>query len=181
LAAVYSVTKPRILEQKRLALEGALKTTLPDADVNAIIPVKSDEEVVYYKGFSKPDTTGLVGYSFVAHNPGYSSVIETMVGVDTSGAIIGMKILSQVETPGLGTKIEEIKYGENDPWFQRQFIGRSAADCAVDKDGGEIQSITGATISSRAVANAIMEGFRRLNQDRRSLPESGTDEADSGP
>ena len=85
-----------------------------------------------------------------------------MVGVDTTGKIIGLKVIAQTETPGLGTKIEEVKYGEKSPWFQDQFIKRTADGLAVDKDGGEIKSITGATISSRAVAVSIKNGLDTL-------------------
>ena len=165
LAKVYSVTKPLIEEQKRLALERALTNALPTADKDAIFPVGQEDNISYYKGYTTADTSEFVGYAYVAYGPGYSSVIETMVGVDTLGKIIGMKVLSQVETPGLGTKVEEIKYGENDPWFQRQFIDKNAARIAVDKDGGEIMSITGATISSRALTKSVVAGYEMLKNE----------------
>lgn len=161
LSMVNSITRPKIELQRRLALERALTKALPTANKNAIVPIK-EENQTYYKGFATPDTTGLVGYAFVAKGKGYSSTIETMVGVDTLGSITGLAILHQVETPGLGTKIEEIKYGEDKPWFQVQFVGRKWKYLAVDKDKGEITSITGATISSRAVANSIKEGLKSL-------------------
>jgi|YelNatPaOPRAMG01_1025707.scaffolds.fasta_scaffold00001_35 electron transport complex protein RnfG len=164
LGAVNHVAKPRIEEQRRLALEQALLSALPKADPRAIVPVYEGDEIVYYKGYAQPDTTGLVGYAFVARGAGYSSEIETLVGVDTTGQIIGLKILREVETPGLGTKIEEVRYGEKDPWFQRQFIGKRARQLAVDKDGGEIVSVTGATISSRAVTNSIRKGLEELEK-----------------
>lgn len=164
LAGINVVTKPRIEEQRRLALERALTVALPDADSTAIFPVIEDEKVLYYKGYSSPDTGLLVGYAFVAYGKGYSSTIETMVGVDTTGVVCGTKVLHQIETPGLGTKIEEIRYGEDSPWFQEQFKKRGAKDLAVDKDGGEIVSITGATISSRAVTKSIVEGVNRLEE-----------------
>jgi electron transport complex protein RnfG len=164
LAGVYSVTKPKIEEQKRLALERALTIALPTADPQHIFPVRQNDNVLYYRGFSSTDTSRAVGYAFVAHGPGYSSVIETMVGVDTLGTIIGMKVLAQVETPGLGTKVEEVKYGETDPWFTRQFLTRRADNLAVDKDGGDIDSITGATISSRALTNSVVNGYRQFRK-----------------
>ena len=89
-----------------------------------------------------------------------------MVGVDSLGAIQGMKVLKQVETPGLGTKVEEIKYGEEDPWFTRQFLSKQADQVAVDKDGGDIQSITGATISSRALTQSVVAAYEKLLNDR---------------
>ena len=172
LAGVYSVTRPKIEEQKRLALERALTVALPTADPRYILPVRENDAVLYYKGFSSEDTIHAVGYAFVSYGPGYSSVIETMVGVDTLGAIIGMKVLAQVETPGLGTKIEEVKDGETDPYFTRQFLTRRADNLAVDKDGGDIDSITGATISSRAVTNSVVDGYRQFNKNLELLDKS---------
>jgi len=87
-----------------------------------------------------------------------------MVGVDTTGTIKGIKIMQQVETPGLGTKVEEVRYGENFSWFQDQFLNHVAQGLAVDKDGGKIISVTGATISSRAVANSIKKGLSKLEK-----------------
>lgn len=161
LSMVNSITKPRIELQKKLVLERALTTILPAANKNAIFHVIEDD-VEYYKGYAAVDTTDLVGYALIARGPGYSSTIETMVGVDTTGKIIGTTIMHQVETPGLGTKIEEIRYGDTKPWFQAQFWGRTWLELAVDKDGGEIMSITGATISSRAVTNSIKESLKKI-------------------
>lgn len=165
LAAVYSVTKPLILEQKRLAIEKALTIALPAADKEAIEPVKIDDKIVFYKGFSDKERSNLIGYAFIAYGPGYSSTIETMVGVDSNGQILGMQVLSQTETPGLGTKVEQIKYGETTPWFTDQFLSKVAGKVAVDKDGGEINSITGATISSRALTKSIVAGYDKFQKE----------------
>jgi electron transport complex protein RnfG len=161
---VNSITKPKIELQKRLALERALLKALPTADKNAIVSVEKNGQKIY-KGYESPDTTGLVGYAFVAKGKGYSSEIETMVGVDTTGAVTGTSILHQVETPGLGTKIEEVKHGEEKPWFQRQFLNKTWEELKLDKDGGDITSITGATISSRAVTNSIHDGLKNLESE----------------
>lgn len=165
LSMVNAITKPRIEEQKRLVTERALTTALPSADKNAIVPVKEGEETKYYVGYTDTLKTAIVGYAFVAKGPGYSSIIETMVGVDTTGEILGLTVMQQVETPGLGTKIEEISYGESTPYFQDQFLGMKSDGLAVDKDGGQIKSITGATISSRAVTNSIKDGLQKLGQE----------------
>ncbi|MBN1155772.1 RnfABCDGE type electron transport complex subunit G [candidate division KSB1 bacterium] len=163
LAMVNSVTKPKIDEQKKLVIENALKIALPLAHKDAIVKVDSSE-VEYYKGYKTPEKNELVGYAIVAKGQGYSSEIETMVGVDTAGAIIGLTVLHQVETPGLGTKIEEIRYGEEKPWFQVQFLGKTPEDLAVEQDGGNIKAITGATISSRAVTNSIRDALNVLKE-----------------
>lgn len=162
LSLVNNITKPRIEEQKRLVTERALIAALPNADKMAIDPVYKADTLKYYIGYKDTLRQELAGYAFVAKGAGYSSTIETMVGVDSMGTIIGIKIMQQVETPGLGTKIEEIRYGDTTSWFQRQFIGKKAGEIAVDKDKGEIVSVTGATISSRAVANSINSGVQKL-------------------
>jgi electron transport complex protein RnfG len=173
LSVVNNITKPRIEEQKRLVTERALVVALPNADKNAIDPVKIADTTKYYIGYKDTSRKTIVGYAFVAKGLGYSSTIETMVGVDTAGSILGIKIMEQKETPGLGTKIEEIPYGKITPWFQDQFIGKIREGLAVDKDGGEIKSVTGATISSRAVTNSIGDGLKKLEQRISSFKSSG--------
>ena len=164
LSMVNAITKPRIEEQKRLVTQRALIIALPNANPEAIEPVFENETVNYYIGYNTPEKQNIVGYAFVAKGPGYSSVIETMVGVDTTGTIMGIKIMQQVETPGLGTKIEEVRYGESSSWFQDQFLNRQTDRLVVDKDGGDIISVTGATISCRAVANSIKKGIGGLEE-----------------
>ncbi len=164
LAYVFNTTKPKIEAEKRLVQEQALQQSLPKAAKGVIVPVKKGDKILYYKGFASPDTTDLVGYIILSSAHGYSSNIEVMIGVDTTGVIQGMKILSQSETPGLGAKITEVKYGDKWPWFQHQFIGKKGDNLQVDKDGGEIKSVTGATISSRAVTKAVRDGVLKLEK-----------------
>ena len=164
LAAVYSVTKPLIDLRKQEELNAAKSIALPGVNLKAIDEVKIEKKVLYYTGYADTNKSNLVGYAFLAYGNGYSSTIESIVGVDSSGFIIGIKVLSQTETPGLGTKIEEIKYGDSLTWVQNKFIGKFCTNLSVDKDGGEIQSITGATISTRAVTNSIVAGYEDLLQ-----------------
>ena len=155
LSGVNSITKPLIEEQRRLETERALLVALPAADPAAILPVFRKEEVLYYKGYAEKDTAEIVGYAVVARGKGYSSTIETMVGVDTSFTITGTKILFQQETPGLGTKIMAVSHGDTSIWVEARFVGRPTEGISVDKDGGTIESIIGATISSRGVCEAV--------------------------
>ena len=108
LGFVYKGTKPMIDEQQRLAEEEARRVALPEA-VCGVMVQRESRGVEYYEGYRFPDTTGLVGYTVKASAKGYSSTIEAIVGVSPCGEIKGMKIISQQETPGLGTKIEEVK------------------------------------------------------------------------
>lgn len=107
LGFVYQSTKPKIDLQDKLTKERARRIALPGAACGVFVEVEG-EEGVYYKGYSKADTTGFTGYVVTARGKGYSSTIETVVGVDPYGRIAGLRITSQQETPGLGTRIEEV-------------------------------------------------------------------------
>lgn len=105
----------------------------------------------------------MVGYTFVAAKNGYSSNVKTMVGLKPDFSINKIKIIFQSETPGLGANSEK-------PEFQQQFSGKTLTDLKVDKDGGSIKSLTGATITSRAVTNSINEGITILKQKLQNSP-----------
>ncbi len=179
LAELYSITKPRIELQKMAKTMEALKIVQPEArvlvPVTKRVPVRDGkgnvlfekEEVIYYKAFAREDSSQLVGYAFKSEGNGYSSVIETMVGIDTTGHIKRIKILSQKETPGLGTLSENSEPFDGKKWSTRQFEGKTIEQMKVDKDGGPIVSITGATITSRAITNSIRTKLAAL------LPEMG--------
>lgn len=156
LGGVYESTKGKIAFEKEKVMQEALKGVLPEA--KNIVKTTAPDGKVYYRGFATDDTqVPPVGYAIVAAGKGYSSTVQTLVGLTPGGVIKGMNVLYQLETPGLGTKAVEIKYGEKDPWFQRQFMSLAGDTVAVEKDGGKIQSITGATITSRAIASSIKQ------------------------
>ncbi|MGQ9559553.1 MAG: RnfABCDGE type electron transport complex subunit G [Candidatus Oleimicrobiaceae bacterium] len=155
LSAANSVTKPRIVRQQQLKTLEALHFALPDVPPEAIEPVTRDGRVLYYVAYDSPASRRVVGYGVIGKGKGYAGDIETLVGLDTSFTIKGIRVLAQRETPGLGAKIMEKRADEEVPYFQRQFVGLTTAQCRVDKDGGPIVSIIGATISSRAVASGV--------------------------
>ena len=174
LAEIYSITKPRIELQKQAKTNAALNIVLPYAKiiqpVNRKVPVKDGQgnvlyekdEVVYYKGFKNADSSQLIGYAFKAYGAGYSSIIETMVGINASGVVKKIKIISQKETPGLGALAEVSKPFKGKKWSTEQFIDKTLDDLKVDKDGGAIVCITGATITSRAITNSIKDQLESL-------------------
>ena len=162
LAGVNKITRPRIEMERKRVIKEALEHVLPGSKI--ITENKTIDEKTYYLGYAAEDTTQRPNeFAFIAYGQGYSSRIQTMVGVNNKGIIESIEILFQQETPGLGAKATEIRPGEEKPWFQKQFAEKFAADIKVDKDGGEIVSITGATITSRAVANSIQEGIEWLS------------------
>lgn len=156
LAGVFSIAQPLIQESKQAAIQNALEKVLPQANDFKKIASESDQSY-YYKGLNDKNST--IGYILPAQGKGYSSIIEILVAINKQKKILGLKIISQQETPGLGTRIMEIKKGEEAPWFQKQFINKSLKDIKLKKDGGQIVAITGATISSKAVVNAIHNGL----------------------
>lgn len=162
LAWVDKITKPKIVSQHEKLLSKALATVLPGAFGKRIVPVKEKDAILYYKEYTQNGQ--LMGYAFLAEGKGYSSTIRTLVGIDTSGVILNIKILSQQETPGLGSLCEEVKSGEQEPWWQQQFKNKNTVGLTVDKDKGKIESITGATITSRAVVNSIADRAAWLMQ-----------------
>ena len=91
-----------------------------------------------------------VGYVFTAGAKGYGGTVSIMVGIDMEGTITGVEILSHGETPGLGANAVK-------PEFKNRFIGKSG-QLTVDKnsnDGQNVQAITAATITSKAVTSAV--------------------------
>lgn len=84
---------------------------------------------------------------------GFGGNIELMVGITIDGYILGYEVLKSQETPGLGTKVSEEK-------FKSQFDGmRPKGEIKVKQDGGNIDAVTAATISSRAVAEAVQNAY----------------------
>jgi electron transport complex protein RnfG len=146
LAVTYEVTKPKIEAELRTEEQAALKNIVPAADS---FEAKSVGDIEY---FDATKDGSLVGYCIKVTAAGYSGYMRIIVGIDTNGIIKGVNILEHQETPGLGSKINEVKPGDKEPYFLRQFKGKQARTVAVKKD---IDAITGATISSKAVTDAI--------------------------
>ena len=163
LAFVYIKTAPIIEANKMAATGDNVRAEVLAGMTGGFEPRGEESEFPYWIGYTDSGKKNPGGYVFIAYGKGYSSTIETMVGINIDGNIAGVKILFQQETPGLGDKIEEIKAGESDPWFPHQFIGKSASfNFNVTQDGGDIDAITGATISSRVVAASIINGINNL-------------------
>jgi len=145
LALVNSLTSSRILAQAKSEEEASLNEVVPQAA--RFEAVKSKEDILYYKAYG-PDGA-MIGAAFKASQKGYSSLVETMAGMKNNGTIIAIKVLSQNETPGLGARISE-------PSFTGQFKNKDIADL------GDLQAISGATISSRAVIEAVTKKAREI-------------------
>jgi len=102
-----------------------------------------------------------VGFAFLAVGKGYGGNIDILVGLENETTVKGVTIISHLETPGLGARITESS-------FRDQFAGLNIDDVALKRDGGQIDAVTGATISSRAVVDAVraavMEKVKSLEE-----------------
>ncbi|TNH04610.1 electron transport complex subunit RsxG [Testudinibacter sp. TR-2022] len=90
-------------------------------------------------------------------NQGYSGRIEILLGIRPDGKVLGVRVLNHKETPGLGDKIE----AEKSDWIyrfdQQLFSLENQQQWAVKKDGGKFDQFAGATITPRAVVNAVKQ------------------------
>jgi electron transport complex protein RnfG len=144
LGALYIPTQAQLKvyqeEQKQLALVDVM----PGAD--HFEAVTSGEQTLYYQAFDAGNN--LIGYCFFHDQPGSQSVITLAGGIDMKNTVTGVKIMTHAETPGLGARIIE-------PAFTDQFAGVTEDNLMLSKNGGAIDAITGATISSQAVIDGL--------------------------
>lgn len=165
LAYVYDLTKGPIevaSKQKVLDAIGSVAPKFdnqPDQEAYEV----TDSEGGVIKIYPAKLAGQKVGAAIESYTKkGFSGEIKVMVGMDASGVITGYTVLQHAETPGLGSKMEE--------WFRAQknkqnIIGLSAQDpITVSKDGGEVDAITAATISSRAFLDAINRAYSAYQQ-----------------
>ena len=148
LAGVNSITAPAIAELTAQKTQEAIQAVLPGGGESVDFPETALVSKVYAS-----DT----GYAVEVTPGGFDNTITMMVGVDKAGSVLGISIISHTETAGLGAVAAAgTPAGES---FRAEFVGASGS-VAVTKDGGEIDAITGATITSRAICagvNAALE------------------------
>ena len=146
LAAVNGVTAPVIEELNAAKTQEA---------ISAVLPGGFDSEITDYA-----DATGIVskiyqgegGYAVEVGPGGFDNTITMMVGIDNEGKVLGISVVSHTETAGLGAVA-----ADGTPKgiaFRDQFVGASGS-VAVSKDGGTMDAITGATITSRAICAGV--------------------------
>lgn len=163
LSSWDNITKPKIEYHRLQSLKAAISEVLPQYDYYDEL---ESEGTTLYVGRIE-DQTEPVGIAFTTQGSGFQGVISMMVGVDPSfTAITGLKVLEQVETPGLGTKIVTDPSNKSNPlWFPEQFIGVFLfPEITVVKNikpttKYEIQAISGATITSKAVVQIINDNI----------------------
>ena len=167
LGGVYEMTKAPIDAANLAAKEAAYRTVFPDAasfdagDLADKIPAANEEiaglgygKVSVDEAVTANDASGAAaGYVVTAtSNDGFGGAITVSVGIQSDGTVNGIEFLTLAETAGLGMNAQK-------PEWKGQFAGKKADVFSVTKDGAssddQINAISGATITSRAVTNAV--------------------------
>ena len=162
LGFVYELTKEPIALSVLNKKLNAIREVVPEFTNNPNdemfrIPTGEGDSLDIYPAKNNGE---VVGYAINTYtSKGFSGNISLMAGFKPDGTIIGISVLEHKETPGLGTKMTE-------PEFKEQFTGKNPAEfmLKVKKDGGQVDAITAATISSRAFCDALQRAYNTIKK-----------------
>lgn len=152
LAGVNMITEERIAVAAQQATENAMKNIITEAD--------SFENLSEEVAVGKKDGSA-VGYCVKVSAKGFGGDIEMIVGLSADDKVIGIEVISHSETAGLGSKAQT-------PEFRNQFSGKNTALSVVKTptdSPDEIQAITGATITSKAIAAGVADAREILQKE----------------
>ncbi len=151
LALTNQLTAPKIEALAAANADNARKKVLDTAEsFGDPLEVNFDGQTyTYFEGFEKDSETA-IGYVFTTVTKGYGGDVKLMTGISKDGTVSGIEILELSETPGLGMKAY-------DDFFLKQFLDKGGCVSVVKKDASDnsICALTGATITSNAVAGAV--------------------------
>ena len=160
LGAVYEVTKTPIAQSQETAKKEAWQAVFSDVKLDDFkaedVDQKAAKQAISDLGVNatidEVCTVGDTGYVITTTDKdGYGGDIQVSVGIQSDGTVTGVSFLSLSETAGLGMNAKE-------PYFYEQYVGKNPTKFAVSKDGGDseqIDALSGATITSRAVTGAV--------------------------
>lgn len=156
LTATYGVTQEE-LDRQAAEAGGPDKQLLDMGVVPEATKFKavSGGEICY----GAYDGGDLIGYGAMAEVQGMQDVIMLAVGVDSDFVVTGVVVVSQKETATVGDKIQK------DEWFVAQFAGVGLDGLALSSDGGQIDGISGATVSSEYVTTGVVEIIGKMQEE----------------
>jgi len=188
ISASHTLSRDRIVENQRArllmrldeVLEGVSYDNEIETELHEVVNrdlLGSDEPIAVYIARSGSAVTAFV-FSSVAPN-GYNGAIDLLIGINRLGTITGVRVTRHRETPGLGDAIEIARSS----WIE-QFTGLSLgnpqlADWRLSRDGGVIDALTGATVTPRAVTDAVKNTLLYFRDQRQTLLSELGDEGDS--
>jgi len=165
IGAANGKTAEKIAEQQRQARLSAIEAVFPNGV--EISEIKDSGGVLPDKYWTASSDGKLTAYAFEMIGRGYAGDVKFMVGMAVDGKILGITVLDQSETPGLGSRVNEIpssKYiwypvggaSESKPWFTEQFEGLSSLKpISIDKISGEWHKLDGQTRTALKNKNAV--------------------------
>jgi electron transport complex protein RnfG len=169
--ATRDAIEQRRAEDLLASLSQVIPADLHDNDLlaDSITLDTADGGLTVYRALRGLDVAGV---AFETVGRGYAGPIRVLLGVDADGRVLGARVLSHAETPGLGDKIEVAR----DDWIL-SFDGKSLGEpprerWAVRKDGGDFDQFSGATITPRAVVSAVKSGLELFAARRDALTAS---------
>ena len=174
----FEATKDKIEASEKANLLRNLNNIIPPEsysknllDNKLLVPASSKlgqkEPTIIYQAW-QGETPVAVAFSIIS-NEGYSGEIKLLIAIKANGHVSGVRVISHKETPGLGDKIEIAK----DDWIlsfnDKYLIESVTAQWKVKKDGGSFDQFTGATITPRAVVNAVFKALDYFNHNQHKL------------
>ena len=144
LACVNALTADKIAQNEANEKTAAIESIFPEFTSSEQIAPAPEGVSALYAIFSSSEK---IGYAAELNPLGFGGKMTVMVGVDTSGKVVGVKLISHSETPGLGTRVGEAEH-------LSQYIGRNSESIKSD-----IDVITGSTISSNAIRDAVAKAI----------------------
>lgn len=145
LMFISSITLPRVEAQQEEEVRLMLSEMFEDMD-----DFERSEDI--YNILKDGQT---IGYAFRGTGDGYGGDINILIGLNSDKTIKEIVVLLHTETPGLGSKITESA-------FLDQFVGLSLEEIKLSKEGGRVDAITGATISSEAMVSGVKQAIEEM-------------------
>ncbi len=147
LGLVDFITRDKIAANIKAKTDAAMSAVLAADEYTALDSFTDNSGLIntVYKATNSDGS--FVGYVSEVSPSGFGGTINLVVGIDTAGTVTGISIVKMTETSGLGANASNTS-------FREQYVGKSGT-LAVDKDGGDIAVLTGATVTSRAVTDGV--------------------------
>lgn len=163
LGSVYTATKGPIEVAKAAKLKEAIAFVVPPYDTYNtldVMPETGKDALTFYSAIKDGEVVGTAVKTYT--DKGFGGRVTIMVGFKPDGTIINTAVLEHKETPGLGDKMDKTKSN-----FSEQFMGKNPANykLEVSKDGGDVDAITAATISSRAFCDAMERAYTAFEKE----------------
>lgn len=173
VGVIFVITKPLILEAKEEARIAQLYALAEPLLAGGTIQTPVSKELPTDAPMSLERPLRITPIANVARQigavipfrstEGYSGTIQLLIALDNNQRIVGLRAIDHRETPGLGDKIDTRKTDWILKFNGLSYLDLSPNDWAIDKDGGRFDSFTGATITPRAVVNALRDTLNYLN------------------